>query len=345
MASGKRASMREGPLAELFRKTDEDEGDARAKEPRPAAAPEDGARAARRAEPAAAPRAGRAGGACPGSASAPPRPRAAPRSARSDAARARRPRSAAQPLRGRARRPRSACASSSPPTSPRTSSIGIHAPAVTRDPKVTPDRPPMSGKAQRADAASGGRRRSRRQRGEPHGRGPGRGRGVPRRQHGHAVARAVRGREPPAHRRRHHARARLGLEPGARPCRRAWRSTTSSRAALKGADMVFITAGAGGGTGTGAAPVVARIAARARRAHGRHRHQAVRLRGRSAGRAGRPRRGGPRPRGGHAHRDPQLAPADGARQVDLDGRGLPSGRRRAAPGRAGRLRPDHAARA
>ncbi len=32
------------------------------------------------------------------------------------------------------------------------------------------------------------------------------------------------------------------------------------KAALKGADMVFVTAGAGGGTGTGAAPVVARIA-------------------------------------------------------------------------------------
>jgi cell division protein FtsZ len=32
------------------------------------------------------------------------------------------------------------------------------------------------------------------------------------------------------------------------------------KALLKGADMVFITAGAGGGTGTGAAPVVARIA-------------------------------------------------------------------------------------
>jgi cell division protein FtsZ len=32
------------------------------------------------------------------------------------------------------------------------------------------------------------------------------------------------------------------------------------KALLKGADMVFITAGAGGGTGTGAAPVVARVA-------------------------------------------------------------------------------------
>ena len=30
--------------------------------------------------------------------------------------------------------------------------------------------------------------------------------------------------------------------------------------ALKGADMVFVTAGEGGGTGTGAAPVVAELA-------------------------------------------------------------------------------------
>ena len=30
--------------------------------------------------------------------------------------------------------------------------------------------------------------------------------------------------------------------------------------ALKGADMVFVTAGEGGGTGTGAAPVIAEIA-------------------------------------------------------------------------------------
>ncbi len=32
------------------------------------------------------------------------------------------------------------------------------------------------------------------------------------------------------------------------------------RAALDGADMVFIAAGMGGGTGTGAAPVVAEVA-------------------------------------------------------------------------------------
>ena len=32
------------------------------------------------------------------------------------------------------------------------------------------------------------------------------------------------------------------------------------RAALEGADMVFVTAGEGGGTGTGAAPIVAKVA-------------------------------------------------------------------------------------
>ena len=37
-------------------------------------------------------------------------------------------------------------------------------------------------------------------------------------------------------------------------------STEEITEALKGADMVFVTAGMGGGTGTGAAPVVAKIA-------------------------------------------------------------------------------------
>ncbi len=50
---------------------------------------------------------------------------------------------------------------------------------------------------------------------------------------------------------------------GANPevgARAAEESTEEITAALKGADMVFITAGMGGGTGTGAAPVVAKIA-------------------------------------------------------------------------------------
>lgn len=40
----------------------------------------------------------------------------------------------------------------------------------------------------------------------------------------------------------------------------ALESVEDIRAALTGADMVFITAGMGGGTGTGAAPVVAQLA-------------------------------------------------------------------------------------
>ena len=59
--------------------------------------------------------------------------------------------------------------------------------------------------------------------------------------------------------------------------------------ALKGADMVFITAGKGGGTGTGGAPVVAEIAKAIGALDDRRRHPAVRLRGpppRGAGRDG-----------------------------------------------------------
>ena len=58
---------------------------------------------------------------------------------------------------------------------------------------------------------------------------------------------------------------------------------------LKGADMVFITAGEGGGTGTGGAPVVAEIARGPRRADDRCRHAAVRVRGPQARDAGRRR--------------------------------------------------------
>jgi cell division protein FtsZ len=54
-----------------------------------------------------------------------------------------------------------------------------------------------------------------------------------------------------------------GLGSGADPevgRRAAEEAYDQIRAALRGADMVFVTAGEGGGTGTGAAPVVARIA-------------------------------------------------------------------------------------
>ena len=54
-----------------------------------------------------------------------------------------------------------------------------------------------------------------------------------------------------------------GLGAGANPemgARAAEESKDDIAAAIKGSDMVFITAGMGGGTGTGAAPVVAQIA-------------------------------------------------------------------------------------
>lgn len=54
-----------------------------------------------------------------------------------------------------------------------------------------------------------------------------------------------------------------GLGAGAQPEvgeKAAEESAEEISAALKGADMVFVTCGMGGGTGTGAAPVVARIA-------------------------------------------------------------------------------------
>jgi hypothetical protein len=58
---------------------------------------------------------------------------------------------------------------------------------------------------------------------------------------------------------------------------------------LKGADMVFVTAGEGGGTGTGGAPVVAKIAKSSGRPHHRRRDPPVHLRGPSPGQPGRDR--------------------------------------------------------
>src|SRR6266513_6247818 len=59
------------------------------------------------------------------------------------------------------------------------------------------------------------------------------------------------------------ARATRGLGAGANP-RVGLEAATESRdelkEALKGADMIFVTAGEGGGTGTGGAPIVAEIA-------------------------------------------------------------------------------------
>ena len=87
----------------------------------------------------------------------------------------------------------------------------------------------------------------------------GRGRRVHRGQHRHAVARAVERAHARAHRRRRHARPRLGRRTPTLGRQSAIEQYDELKGLLKGADMIFITAGAGGGTGTGAAPVVARI--------------------------------------------------------------------------------------
>ena len=110
---------------------------------------------------------------------------------------------------------------------------------------------------------------------------------------------------------------------------------------LRGSDMVFITAGEGGGTGTGSAPVVARIA----RELGALTVGIVTMpfkfegsRRQGTGREGR----GHAPRElRHGHRHPERPAARGARPVHVDARGVPRRGRRAAPGRPGDLRPDH----
>ena len=58
-----------------------------------------------------------------------------------------------------------------------------------------------------------------------------------------------------------------GLGAGSDPDvgRRAVEERDEIEEILKGADMVFVTAGEGGGTGTGGAPIVAEIAARSTR--------------------------------------------------------------------------------
>ena len=79
------------------------------------------------------------------------------------------------------------------------------------------------------------------------------------------------------------AKATRGLGAGADPAvgRAAAQETRDElKEALKGADMIFVTAGEGGGTGTGAAPIVAELGARARGADRRRRHEPFAFEGR-----------------------------------------------------------------
>ena len=114
---------------------------------------------------------------------------------------------------------------------------------------------------------------------------------------------------------------------------------------LKGADMVFVTAGEGGGTGTGGAPVVARIArglgaltigvvTRPFTFEGRRRANQA-----ETGIA-QPARGGR-----HPHRHPERPAAVDQRPRRLDARRVPQRRPGAALRCPGHHRPDHHARA
>ena len=115
--------------------------------------------------------------------------------------------------------------------------------------------------------------------------------------------------------------------------------------ALKGSDMVFITAGEGGGTGTGGAPVVAEIAkglgaltigvvTRPFSFEGKRRATQA-DKGIAAAEG----------QGRHAHRHPERPAAHRLDGADLDARRVPDGRRGAAAGRARHHRPHHGARA
>ena len=271
MASGKRASMREGPLAQLFRKTDEEEagrgGPARRgrAEGRPAAARgragaaghASGARASGRA-PSEPRRAGASLLAGAGDFST--RATEAARRAEERAERRRQrergeERSASAATRA-CPRPRSACGASSPPTSPRTSWSAR--PWSAPRARIAPGPPLTRGSTEPVLRVVGVG-----------------GAGV------NAVNRMIEAQvegvefiavntdmqslEQSAASNRLHigGESTRGLGSGSNPelgRTAAMEEYDRLKGALKGADMVFIAAGAGGGTGTGAAPVVARIA-------------------------------------------------------------------------------------
>ena len=110
---------------------------------------------------------------------------------------------------------------------------------------------------------------------------------------------------------------------------------------VKGADMVFITAGEGGGTGTGAAPVIAEIARAAGFAGDRRGHATVLVRGSPAVGAGRQRRPAVEGEGRHADRHSQRPSADGRQRQDERAQRVQDGRRGAASRRLRHHQPHH----
>ena len=336
----KRASMREGPLAELFRKT---EAAQRAQEPRRPTAGASSSTAAgrRRAEPA---RRGRARG----------DGRARARLREADAAGGADPTPPAAASTTETA-PTGACAPApSPPRRPHASIAPDEAAASRAAARYFQTILEPAPRLHRVPAAEGSRvhrgdprRRRRRRRAErapPHDRRRHRAGRLHRGQHGRAGARASR---TPRSRSHIGEGVTHGLGSGADPTvgrAAAEDAADQLRTALRGSDMVFVTAGEGGGTGTGAAPVVARIARELGaltvgivttpfRFEGTRRRTAA-DRGVEELRAACDTR----------HRDPERPAARGARPLHLDDRRVQDRRRRPAPGRPGHLRPDHDAR-
>ena len=139
-----------------------------------------------------------------------------------------------------------------------------------------------------------------------------------------------------------------GLGSGADPDlgrRAAEESYDQIKRALRGSDMVFVTAGEGGGTGSGAAPVVARIAKELGALTVGIVTMPVHVRGHQASPPGERRRRHAALQLRHGDRRPEREAARGARPRDVDAGRVPHRRRRSAPGRPGHLRPDHASRA
>ena len=272
----KRASMREGPLAELFRATeaaqrrqgaDEPAEATAAAEPEPeqqtliqppaASEPEP---ARRRATGAKQPRSRRPSSTSTTSTTRPRRrPPARPRRSRASRPGARRvSRAGRAPTVDARRRPPVAV---EPPARPEPP----YEPPASRFLQAMPEGAPRLNVARRGGLLSRRDPRRRRRRRRPERRQPDDGRR-------HRAGRLRRASTPTCSSSnlsdapvKIHIGEELthGLGSGADPDtgrKAAEEAYDQVRAALRGSDMVFVTAGEGGGTGTGAAPVVARIA-------------------------------------------------------------------------------------
>ena len=131
------------------------------------------------------------------------------------------------------------------------------------------------------------------------------------------------------------SKATRGLGAGADPAvglAAAQESRDELKEALKGADMVFVTAGEGGGTGTGGAPVVAELARELEALTVGVVTKPFVFEGRKRSQQAEHRHSEPARPGGHADRDRERPAPPGGREADVRRRGVPHGRRRPAPG-------------